>query len=103
MNIAIAGASDIGFHLAKLLSFEAQDITLIDSNRERLNYADNNLDIRAIKGDPSALATLKQADVSNADMMIAVTPSETTNLMCCLLAKQLGCKQTIARVTDIEF
>ena len=103
MNIAIAGASDIGFYLAKLLSFEAQDITLIDVDKEALNYADNNLDIRAVKGDPSALATLKNAGVDKADMMIAVTQAETTNLMCCLLAKQLGCKRTIARVTDIEF
>jgi trk system potassium uptake protein TrkA len=61
------------------------------------------LDIRAIKGDPSALATLKKAEVDKADMIIAVTPSETTNLMCCLLAKQIGCKKTIARITDIEF
>ena len=103
MNIIIAGASDIGFHLAKLLSFEAQDITLIDLDKEALNYAENHLDIRAVKGDPAALGTLKKGGVANADMMIAVTPSETTNLMCCLLAKQLGCKQTIARVTDIEF
>jgi trk system potassium uptake protein TrkA len=103
MNIAIAGASDIGFHLAKLLSFEAQDITIIDADKELLNYADNNLDLLAVKGDPSALATLKLAGVDQADMMIAVTSSETTNLMCCLLAKQLGCKQTIARVTDIDF
>ena len=79
MNIAIAGASDIGFHLAKLLSFEAQDITLIDADKELLNYADNNLDLRAVKGDPSALATLKLAGVDQADMMIAVTSSETTN------------------------
>ena len=103
MNIAIAGASDIGFHLAKLLSFESQDITLIDADKEALNYADSHLDIRAIKGDPSALATLKKAEVDKADMIIAVTPSETTNLMCCLLAKQIGCKKTIARITDIEF
>jgi trk system potassium uptake protein TrkA len=103
MNIAIAGASDIGFHLAKLLSFESQNITLIDVDKEALNYADNHLDIRAIKGDPSALATLKKAEVDKADMIIAVTPSETTNLMCCLLAKQIGCKKTIARITDIEF
>ena len=103
MNIAIAGASDIGFHLAKLLSFESQDITLIDADKEALNYADNHLDIRAIKGDPSALATLKKAEVDKADMIIAVTPSETTNLMCCLLAKQIGCKKTISRITDIDF
>jgi trk system potassium uptake protein TrkA len=103
MKIIIAGASDVGLHLAKLLSFESQDITLIDCVKDDLNYADTHLDIRAIQGDPSALATLKKADAGASDMMIAVTPSETTNMMCCLLAKQLGCKRTIARVTNIEF
>jgi len=103
MKIIIAGASDVGLHLAKLLSFESQDITLIDSVKEHLNYAETHLDIRTIKGDPSALKVLKKADAGNSDMMIAVTPTETTNLMCCLLSKQLGCKRTIARVTNIEF
>ena len=103
MKIILAGASDVGLHLAKLLSFESQDITLIDCVKDDLNYADTHLDIRAIQGDPSALATLKKADAGASDMMIAVTPSETTNMMCCLLAKQLGCKRTIARVTNIEF
>jgi trk system potassium uptake protein TrkA len=103
MKIIIAGASDVGLHLAKLLSFESQDITLIDCVKDDLNYADTHLDIRAIQGDPSALATLKKADAGASDMMIAVTPSETTNMMCCLLAKQLGCNRTIARVTNIEF
>ena len=46
---------------------------------------------------------MKKAQIDKSDMIIAVTPSETTNLMCCLLSKQLGCKKTIARVTDIEF
>ena len=49
------------------------------------------------------MTILKKADAGNSDMMIAVTLSETTNLMCCLLSKQLGCKRTIARVTNIEF
>lgn len=103
MKIIIAGASDVGLHLAKLLSFESQNITLIDNVKHDLNYAETHLDIRTIQGDPSALSTLKKADAGDSDMMIAVTPSETTNLMCCLLSKQLGCKRTIARVTNIEF
>ncbi len=48
MKIIIAGAGEVGFHLAKLLSFESQDITLIDPNRDRLQYADTHLDIRTI-------------------------------------------------------
>ena len=103
MKIIIAGASDVGLHLAKLLSFESQNITLIDNVKQDLNYAETHLDIRTTQGDPSALSTLKKADAGDSDMMIAVTPSETTNLMCCLLSKQLGCKRTIARVTNIEF
>ena len=103
MKIIIAGASDVGLHLAKLLSYESQDITLIDSVKEQLTYAETHLDIRTIHGDPSALAVLKNADAAGSDMVIAVSPVETTNLMCCLLSKQLGCKRTIARVTNIEF
>ena len=73
MKIIIAGASDVGLHLAKLLSFESQDITLIDCVKDDLNYADTHLDIRAIQGDPSALATLKKADAGASDMMIILT------------------------------
>ena len=56
MKIIIAGAGEVGFHLAKLLSFESQDITLIDTDKERLNYAENNLDIKTIQGVPAAAA-----------------------------------------------
>ena len=74
MKIIIAGASDAGLHLAKLLSFESQDITLIDSVKEQLTYAETHLDIRTIHGDPSALAVLKKADAADSDMVIAVSP-----------------------------
>lgn len=103
MKIIIAGAGEVGFHLAKLLSFEAQDITLIDCNRESLSYADNHLDIRVIKGDATSLAVLKDANVANTDLLIAVTSSETTNITVCVLAKQLGVKKTIARISNTEF
>ncbi|MGB1268281.1 MAG: Trk system potassium transporter TrkA [Flavobacteriaceae bacterium] len=103
MKIIIAGAGEVGFHLAKLLSFEAQDITLIDCNRESLSYADNHLDIRVIKGDATSLAILKEANVASTDLLIAVTSSETTNITVCVLAKQLGAKKTIARISNTEF
>lgn len=103
MKIIIAGAGEVGFHLAKLLSFEAQDITLIDCDRESLAYADDHLDIRVIKGDATSLAVLKDANVANTDLLIAVTSSETTNITVCVLAKQLGVKKTIARISNTEF
>lgn len=103
MKIIIAGAGEVGFHLAKLLSYEAQDITLIDTNKESLAYADNHLDIRVLRGDATSIEVLKEARVENSELVIGVTASETTNLTLCLLAKQLGCKRTIARISNTEF
>ncbi len=103
MKIIIAGAGEVGFHLAKLLSFESQDITLIDTNRDNLTYADTHLDIRTIKGDATSIAILKDSHVKHVDMLISVTSSEATNITTCVLAKQLGAKRTIARISNTEF
>lgn len=103
MKIIIAGAGEVGFHLAKLLSYESQEITLIDTKRENLTYADNHLDIKVIKGDATSISNLKGAKVNTSDLVIAVTESETTNITICVLAKQLGAKKTIARITNTEF
>ena len=103
MKIIIAGAGEVGFHLAKLLSYESQDITLIDSDKDHLSYADTHLDIRTLKGDATSIAVLKDAQVKNVDLVIGVTSSETTNITVCVLAKQLGAKRTIARIANTEF
>lgn len=103
MKIIIAGSGEVGFHLAKLLSFESQDITLIDTNRESLAYASSHLDIRVVRGDATSISVLKDANVKDTDLLIGVTSSETTNITTCVLAKQLGAKHTIARITNTEF
>ncbi|AXO81204.1 Trk system potassium transporter TrkA [Olleya aquimaris] len=103
MKIIIAGAGEVGFHLAKLLSYESQEITLIDTHRDSLSYADNHLDIKVIKGDATSIAILKEAKIDRADLLIGVTASETTNITVCVLAKQLGAKRTIARISNTEF
>lgn len=103
MKIIIAGAGEVGFHLAKLLSYESQEITLIDVDKESLAYADTHLDIKVIKGDATSIAILKEARIEMSDLFIAVTASETTNITVCVLAKQLGSKHTIARITNTEF
>ncbi|MAM17853.1 MAG: Trk system potassium transporter TrkA [Gramella sp.] len=103
MKIIIAGAGEVGFHLAKLLSFESQDITLIDPNKDNLSYADTHLDIRTIKGDASSIKILKDAQVKYCDMVISVTSSEAVNITVCVLAKQLGAKRTIARISNTEY
>ena len=103
MKIIIAGAGEVGFHLAKLLSYESQDITLIDTKKESLAYADSHLDIRVLRGDATSLEVLSEAQVQTSDLVIGVTSSETTNITLCMLAKQLGSKRTIARISNTEF
>ena len=103
MKIIISGAGEVGFHLAKLLSYESQEITLIDSDRDSLTYADNHLDIRVVKGDATSISVLRDARIESADLLIAVTSSETTNITACVLGKQLGAKRTIARISNTEF
>jgi len=103
MKIIIAGAGEVGFHLAKLLSFESQDITLIDTHRDSLSYADTHLDIRVVRGDATSIKVLENSNVIDTDLVIAVTSSETTNITVCVLAKQLGAKRTIARISNTEF
>ena len=103
MKIIIAGAGEVGFHLAKLLSYESQEITLIDPEKESLLYAETHLDIRVIKGDATSIAILKDARIASCDLLIAVTSSETSNITICVLAKQLGAKKTIARISNTEF
>ncbi|MCC1483228.1 Trk system potassium transporter TrkA [Winogradskyella immobilis] len=103
MKIIIAGAGEVGFHLAKLLSFESQEITLIDNKKDGLTYAGEHLDIKTIKGDATSITTLREARIEIADLFIAVTSSETTNITACALAKQLLAKKTIARISNTEF
>lgn len=103
MKIIIAGAGEVGFHLAKLLSYESQEITLIDINKEHLAYANDHLDIRVIRGDATSIAILKDARIDTSELFIAVTSSETTNITASVLAKQLGAKRTIARISNTEF
>lgn len=103
MKIIIAGAGEVGFHLAKLLSYESQEITLIDTQRDSLTYAGEHLDIRIIKGDATSISILKEARIENTELFIAVTSSETTNITASVLAKQLGAAKTIARISNTEF
>lgn len=103
MKIVIAGAGDMGFHLARLLSSEKQEIVLIDIGEEELEVAQMNLDVFTLKGDCSSIQILKDAQVENAKLFLAVTTSEKTNLLACILAKRMGAKQTIARVDNSEY
>ena len=103
MKIVIAGAGEVGLHLSKILSYESHDITLVDNNEVNLKDGENYLDIKVINGDSSSPSILNKANVSNADLVIGVTASESINFFTCILSKKLGAKRTIARVTNTEF
>ena len=103
MKIIIAGAGDVGFHLAKLLSYESQEITLIDLDKERLAYAETHLDIKVVSGDITSVSILKVSNIATTDLFISVTSFETSNITSCVFAKQLGAKRTIARISNTEF
>jgi trk system potassium uptake protein len=100
MKIIIAGAGDVGFHLAELLAYENQDITLIDQDQDVLDYAATHLDVLTLKGDCGSVDVLENAGAKRADILLAVTTSEKTNLITAILAKKLGARQTIARVNN---
>ncbi len=102
MRIVIAGAGDLGFHLAKLLVEEEQDIVLIDEAKSVLEHASNHLDVQTIHGTSASPRVLKEAGVNKAELLIAVTAKEETNIATCLIGKRLGAGKTIARVSSIE-
>ncbi len=103
MKIVIAGSGEVGTHLAKLLSNEEQDITVVDSDGEKLAMLDSNYNLLTLQGSPTSFSALKQARVDGCDLFIAVTPFETRNLVACAIAKHLGAKKTVARVDNFEF
>jgi len=103
MKIIVAGAGEVGTHLAKMLSSEFHDIIVIDPDEERLRNIDSNLDILTITGSATSMEVLKEARVKKTDLFIAVTHSEETNITAAIIAKKLGAKKSIARVDNNEF
>ncbi|MCE7054576.1 Trk system potassium transporter TrkA [Algoriphagus sp. AGSA1] len=103
MNIVIAGAGDMGYHLAEQLSYDNKDITLIDTDREVLDYVASKLDVLTVQGDATSFEILTRANVNRASMVLCVTTSEKTNIVTAVLAKQLGAKRVMARVRNHSY
>ncbi len=103
MHIIIVGNGKVGYTLAKHLSQENNDVIVIDKNIESLQKAMDNLDVMCIKGNGTRVSVLREAEISRADVVIAVTNSDERNMLCCLAAKRFGAKHTIARIRDPEY
>lgn len=103
MKIIIAGAGEVGSHLAKMLSGSRHDITVIDSDPKLLDEVGGIADIVTIEGDCTTFAALKKASVRKADLFIAVNHLEDLNIISAILAKQLGAHKSIARIDNNEY
>lgn len=103
MRIVIVGDGKVGHTLMKQLSQEGHDIVIIDKNMEVVEKSLNTYDIMAIRGNGASYHVLKQAEVDEADMIIAATSSDEINMLSCLIAKKLGTKRTVARVRNPEY
>ncbi len=103
MKIIIAGAGEVGSHLAKMLSKENQDITLIDNDQSKLDVIDSNYNLMTWNGSTSSFEALREIGIKDADLYIAVTPFETRNLSTCAMAKKMGARKTVARIDNNEF
>ena len=103
MKIIIAGAYAIGTHLARLLARDHEDITVIDTDAERLAGIGADVDLLTMEASPTSLECLKNAGAEHADLFIAVTPDECQNMSACLLAKTLGTRKTVAKIDNSEY
>lgn len=103
MNIIVVGIGKVGYTVAEQLSQEMHDVTIIDTDEDVINDTLQDIDVIGVIGNGAVSKTLKDAGIAECDMLIALTGSDELNLLCCLLAKQLGARSTIARVRNPEY
>jgi len=103
LNIIIIGAGDIGYNLAKMLSYENHDISLIEKNHGNYTQAVDTLDAHVFHGSGTSFTLLERTGIREADLVVAVTDSDEVNLLAAITAKQYGVEKTVARVKNREF
>ena len=103
MRIVISGVEEMGNHLAKMLSGNGHDITIIDQDPKLLAELGSFADVITIEGEATTFATLRKAAVRKCDLFIAVDSIENDNILSAMMAKQLGAKKSIARIDNNEY
>ena len=102
MKIVIAGAGEVGTHLAKMLSNEEQDIIIMDTTESKL-FALENYNLMTYHGSATSFANMREVKAGSADLFIGVTPFEARNILACQIAKSMGAKRTVARIDNDEY
>ncbi len=103
MRAIIIGAGKLGFSIAQLLTWENNDVVVIDKNQERLKVIENNLDVQTLHGNGSSLTVLKEAGAKEANLLVAVTESDELNMIACVFGKKMGVQRVVARIRDPEY
>lgn len=103
MNIVIVGEGKVGFTLTSQLSKQGHNVTVIDNRSTALRQSGNILDVFTVEGNGASYAVQMEAGVKNADLFIAMTGSDEVNILCCMVARQIGARHTIARVRHPDY
>ncbi len=103
MNIIIVGSGKVGYTLAEQLVRESHDITVVDVREDSLHRAADNLDVMGVRGNGVSSEVLQEAGAKSADLLVAATNMDEVNMVCCLIAKNLGTKYAIARIRNPEY
>ncbi len=103
MDIIIVGSGKIGFALAKELSLQKHNISVVDIRQDVLEGSSDRLDVNCIEGNGMNMDTLKEAGAEDADLIIAVTGNDELNILICVVAKSLGTHNAVARIRNPEY
>ena len=103
MYIIIAGGGVIGSHIASLLAEEGHEVVVLEQSREALENIRRQLDVKTIQGNSATPTILKQAEAERADLVLAVTNNDETNMVTCFMAKELGAGTTAARIRNPDY
>ena len=104
MKVIIVGAGEVGFHIASHLALENKDVVVIDKNPDAIRRISDNLDVQVVTGSGSSPVVLEEAGIQNAEIILAVTNSDETNLVACLVADMLSSPtKKLARLRDGDF
>ncbi len=104
MNVVIAGAGGVGFHIAKQLSEEKKNVAIIEKDVDKAAFANEHLDCLVLQGEATDIETLKKAGCDKADMFIAVTNSDEVNMISCfVVAQHFNVSKKIVRLRNIQY
>ena len=103
MKILVVGDGKVGHIIAENLAREGHDVVIVDNDEQALQRSEATLDVLCVRGNGANAQTLIDAGAQHADIIIAATAGDETNMLCCLIAKRLGTRYAIARVRDPEY